>query len=363
VAVYVPKEAIGYTIATTTSRIIDYGTEFGVLVCENGRTETHVYNGKVSLESCLNPASKDDLNILTQGCAATVDASGRIREIPYKPHRIVRSMPEALKLSIPGKRLNLADVVGGGNGFGTGHFNSAIDTTTGRFEPDFYTSPWENRLIETPPTAVCRYVHVPTLDYVDGVFSPTANPVPMTVSSVGHTFTLSPGPPPVLHKACPGIGHWSSIDCLGEKRNNIKLDGRTYGSPLHPVILMQVNKGITFDLHAIRADMPEIRIERFTGLCSISPADRHARASFYVLVDGVPRFTQKDVSSSSSGIPIHVELKDTERFLTLIVVFTEMTPIKWACQWTHRAVFAEPSLELARKQEKRLYDGNQRSYP
>jgi hypothetical protein len=363
VAANVPKQAIGFTIETSTSRVVDFGTEFGLLARKDGSTETHVHNGRVGVKSSNNRIKSNDLKILNQGHAAAVDATGQIREIPYKPHQVVRSIAEAYRVSFPGIKLNLADIVGGGNGFGTGSPNSAIDAFTGKLILNFYDDSWANRLVDNQPMSVCKYVQVPTHDYVDGVFSPTANPMPITVSSAGHTFTISPLPSSKIHRTCPGIGNWSSTECPPGQRNDIILNGLNYGTSLHPVILMRVNKGITFDLNAIRADMPETRIERFTGLCGITAADRqttpNARASFYVLVDGDPRFLKKGVSSHSPGTPINIELNDTDRFLTLLVVFTEITPDK-----PHRAMFAEPSLELVTKQNtKQFSDGNQSYYP
>ncbi len=360
---HVPEEAIGFTISTSTPRIVDFGTEFGVLAHENGSAETHVYDGKVGLASRVDSASSNDAKILTRGRAAVVDASGQIHEIPYRPQQIVRSMPEASAFGIPGKRLNLADAIGGGNGFGTGQTDSAIDTSTGRLVLEFYANSWATRLAESQPMAMSHYVPVPAHDYVDGVFCPTANPKPIAVSSADHAFALSPAPSAAIHKTCPGIGDCSSIDCPPGERDDLMLDGHIYGSPLHPVILMRVNKGITFDLDAIRTDMPETRIGRFTCLCGVSSADGvttpNARACFYVLVDGVTRFVERDVSSSSPGIPIDIQLTDSERFLTLIAVFTEITPGK-----PHRAMFADPSLELERAQAKNSPSGgNQASYP
>jgi hypothetical protein len=362
VAVQVPREAIGFTITTSNSRIIDFGTEFGVLVHENGSTETHVYDGRIGVKSNTVRSSSKGVKILTQGHAAVVNAAGHIEEITYKPQKIIRSMAEALDLTFPRKRLNLADVVGGGNGFGTGLPNSAIDAFTGRFILDFYDDSWGDRLVDNQPMSFCNYVPVPTHDYVDGVFSPSANPMPITISSTGQTFTISPTPSSKTHKTCPGIGNWSSTECPPNQRNGIVLNGRTYGSSLHPVILMRVNKGITFDLDAIRADMPEVKIERFTSLCGISAADRwttpKARASFYVLVDGIPRFSKIAVSSDMSGAQIDIELSDTDRFLTLIVVFTEITPDK-----PHRGMFADPCLELKTvRAEKQQFSGVNRSY-
>ncbi len=47
--VRVPHEAIGFTVATPRTDVIDLGTEFGVDVQPDGQTEVHVTNGAVAL--------------------------------------------------------------------------------------------------------------------------------------------------------------------------------------------------------------------------------------------------------------------------------------------------------------------------
>ena len=49
VAVQVPEAAIGFTLLTPTSKLIDQGTEFGVVAEESGATEVHVFRGQVDL--------------------------------------------------------------------------------------------------------------------------------------------------------------------------------------------------------------------------------------------------------------------------------------------------------------------------
>ena len=109
--------------------------------------------------------------------------------------------------------------------------------------------------------------------------------------------------------------------------------------------MLKRNKGITFDLAAIRRALPGVRIAAFTALCGISEADRtpgnKAKASFYVLVDGVVRFTQSDLTPASGGVPIQVDLDDQDRFLTLITAFSVIGAPR------NHSVFAVPALELA----------------
>ena len=54
VAVHVPEQAIGFTLLTPTSKLIDQGTEFGVVAEESGATEVHVFRGQVDLVYSAN---------------------------------------------------------------------------------------------------------------------------------------------------------------------------------------------------------------------------------------------------------------------------------------------------------------------
>lgn len=49
VAVFVPEHAIGFTLTTPTSKLVDQGTEFGVVAEDSGATEVHVFKGQVDL--------------------------------------------------------------------------------------------------------------------------------------------------------------------------------------------------------------------------------------------------------------------------------------------------------------------------
>lgn len=49
VAVQVPEKAIGFELSTPASKLIDRGTEFGVVADESGATEVHVFRGQVDL--------------------------------------------------------------------------------------------------------------------------------------------------------------------------------------------------------------------------------------------------------------------------------------------------------------------------
>lgn len=81
----VPEVAIGFTILTPKSEVIDLGTEFGVEVSPSGQTEIHVFDGKVeALSKGKTPTSK---KLLTSGQAMKIKQQGDWEEITAQTER------------------------------------------------------------------------------------------------------------------------------------------------------------------------------------------------------------------------------------------------------------------------------------
>ncbi len=92
-AAQIPPEAVGFTLHTPSTKVIDLGTEFGAWVKENGGVEVHVFKGMVQLESTL-VSNESGRTILFGGNAASVDPAegGRPVQIPFKAERFVQQM-------------------------------------------------------------------------------------------------------------------------------------------------------------------------------------------------------------------------------------------------------------------------------
>lgn len=331
VSVAIGEDSTGFIVRTPTGTVVDYGTEFGVIVCRSGETEAIVHKGKVGIRSGSDPVRSGTSTILNTGQAGAVDSAGNVVPRAYIPSQIVREIPVHPNFGIPGRRLDLADVIGGGNGFGTGQVTSAICPATGGHV----------RPVETDRHGTHRYTSVPWNRYVDGVFVPNGTE-PQIVSSAGHTFDECPVTNNIYYLEITNIG---DADCGRQV-----LGGRVHGSPEQPCILMHANLGITFDLAEIASRNVGLRIERFRSAYGVSESatSRRCNADFWVLVDGRVRFAQTGVKVKGIAGQIDVPLAETDRFLTLIttdggdadVVGLRGTDSDWC-------VFAEPHLELA----------------
>ncbi len=191
-----------------------------------------------------------------------------------------------------GVMLNLADIVGGGNGTGNGTAGAGINMLNGgnvAAPIGFYTAPTNAFVLSANP-------------FVDGVFAPDGvvglSSSSIVVSSTGITVTS-------ISDGMSGLNNaWDHI----RNGSNFGVTHNFSG----PVIGAHANKGITFDLNAM---------ETFHGgqasSYNITAGTRFGSVDFYLFVDGVQKafavHNGTDQLSVFSGT-----LNASDRFLTLI---------------------------------------------
>lgn len=83
ICVQVPPSAQGFTVDTLSSRVVDFGTEFGLLAHPNKQNEVHVFKGKVGMRAA-QASSESPLKEIEQGQAALVDSAGELRIRPLE---------------------------------------------------------------------------------------------------------------------------------------------------------------------------------------------------------------------------------------------------------------------------------------
>jgi hypothetical protein len=334
----VPGPAVGFTVSTPYSKIIDLGTEFGVKTDPDGM-EVHVMAGKTMLISALARNTKNQCE-LQEGQAKAVTAGGQVEDIAFRENGFVRRFSPQTQFVWKGQSINLADIVGGGNGFGTGRLNTGIDYQGQITALETFTSSEGPR----------EYVPVRDAAFVDGVFIPNGL---SQVSSNGLAFEFEPTNGRYWLGVLNGAWHQIALT-VKVPRHQLRLNGKEYGTADNPAVYLSSNQGITFDLQAIR-DFTKMEIRRFTALCGLSETYRdyweimkqypyfpqEPSASFYVLVDGKARFVQQDMTPYESARAVVVEIGPEDRFLTLVT--TQGSDKTNNGDWT---LFAEPFLEL-----------------
>ncbi len=200
---------------------------------------------------------------------------------------------------LSGSGVDLADIVGGGNGYGNGRVGAGIHPLTGT-------------LLEASP-----------MGFLEGVVPNT--PVAVANPLIAAVFVPS-GPEPVpvttdgLH--LPGLAAtsqaaWDAIrNGPVNSQHATTLDGVDYASDGHTILGLHANAGITFDLTAIRASAtfvdPVFRcVVGYGGKTPTNGAD------YTVAIDGIP-VAHGRLGRDDQGVSLQIPLPADSRFLTLI---------------------------------------------
>lgn len=300
----------GFSVQTQKSKIIDMGTQFGVYTDMRGDVELHVFEGKTVLIAGLSNKTKQVLDVVAGQAKRFGESSTEVQSIRLSEQFFARDIQSQNNLVWrKEKQIDLADIVGGGNGLGSGQKGAGLNPS--------------NRPADSPGEMRDRrssnaYNKVPSNPYIDGVFVPNGAS-PQIVSSAGHLF-----------RECPLTSGYFFADILHSpaaqlKKNNsvktvsLQLGTVDYSDPETTFLCLHANSGITFDLNVLRSRL-QTPIRRFTaqaGLLDFVPA--HLKAGYaecWTLVDGQARFhTVLDAGQSED---VEIELSDTDRFLTLI---------------------------------------------
>lgn len=333
--VAVPPPAKGFRVRTRTASITDLGTEFGVVARSDGSTETHVLDGRIRIALDPHESGRRTSLVVDEGQAAAVDTAGRtIREgLAAQPDYFVRQLPSPSTHASQAKRLNLADIVGGGNGRGNSTFERGIDLGTGK-------------AFTGPATTIRRsqrseFKETPQFRGVDGVFVPNGALGPVVVSSTGLTFSECPR---TMGSYFGGPANSGTIfDLPSQQTHTARLNGVRFGNSKHPALNLHPNAGITFDLDQIRRDNADSPIERFTAVCGIPkdlPQSQFSAADVWVLLDGAVRLHLRYPKEQSIVEQIDVPIPAQSRFLTLVATCSGRADYSWV-------FFGDPFLEPA----------------
>jgi hypothetical protein len=321
-----------FAVRTPTAIVTDLGTEFGVEVDASGATRSEVFRGsvKVRVLSARNETGEIE-RVLHENEATRIgdDSQRTILVVPVpRASGFVREMP---KQTI--KTLDLADVVAGGDGF-SGKRGRGIDPTTGlasNLQPEDVNAQGDY-----------KYHRVEGVPYVDGIFIPDGSKGPVQIDSAGHTFP-----------DCPKTDNcsWAYVWAGGKlppaigSRMSATLAGVDYSSPGHALLVIHANKGITFDLDAIRRRNPRSEVLRFRATAgnveTESERGTGVSADIWVLVDGEVRFKRREFNRYNGAVAVVVPVHDSDRFLTLAVTDAGNS---YMCD---QILFGDPKLELA----------------
>ncbi|MES2983062.1 MAG: FecR family protein [Verrucomicrobiota bacterium] len=97
----VPPKAVGFTIETPKLKIVDLGTEFGVIATLKGMPEVHVIKGAVEIGPRKGKSEGRKI-VLKTGQARKLDASGKLQVIPADSKRFSSLVLRPLSIRNPG---------------------------------------------------------------------------------------------------------------------------------------------------------------------------------------------------------------------------------------------------------------------
>jgi hypothetical protein len=303
----VPQKAIGFTVNTHTAKVIDLGTEFGVQADLSGDTILQVMKGKTILVAGKKTSIQVDKGTARKVTGSTLD----IAPAQYDDRLFVRYINSTTRFLWHGEtELNLADIVGGGNGLGKVHSLIGLDPGTGQ-----YTSSIDQRARSSKNF----YNPVPDSNFIDGVFVPDGGQDgEIVISSLNDRFP------------CPDTGGYYTHDIAvftGDIEKQLSairpavFCGQNYTN--NQILMIHSNAGLTFDLQAIRQSLPTLGITHFKAFGGFSEAlsvkTDFPDVDFWVLVDGQIRYEKKAITLKNNHVDFNIELNPHDRFLTLIV--------------------------------------------
>ncbi len=307
----VPQEAIGFSVNTQTAKIIDLGTEFGVQADIYGDTFLHVVRGRTTLIAGTG-SNKISMEVIKGSARKVSGATSTVSNIPLNHHLFARTINSANRFVWRGEvvRFNLADVVGGGNGLGTGQIGKGISLTDGSCVSDFN---WADRQGNRD------YWPVDASPFVDGVIVPDSDDGILQVSSKGHMFRECPDTNGLYFDE---IRNGGLIRMTDSKSSFPMLFNQVeYGTVQRPLLFMHSNACITFDLDAIRSVMPGFDVTAFRSRCVLiekSDRVRTEKSDVFVLVNGETKFKQVGFDQNGVALDIDIPLTASDHFLTLV---------------------------------------------
>lgn len=336
-----PESGPSFTLHTFVADLTSRDAELGVEVEVDNSLKTQVFSGDVGMKFKRAAQSASDVQ-LGAGEGLQINALSGSVEPLSQPNglQFVRFLPQHNLL------INLADVVAGGSGLADGPhhaYHSGISLLDGR--------PVET--YDAPAQSDGKYHRAQGSGFIDGVFIPDGKQGPVQIDSIGRAYSGFPPTAanawgaaimarrPKEEKSLPLItleiygNHSGYVNWLHIAGNSEELspDG-------HGLIGMHSNSGLTFDLHAIRAQHPNKRVVRFRALVGNLESKSGAYpADAWVIVDGELRYSRRGFSREDGHETIDLPLNDRDRFLVLAVTDAGDTAFDWVA-------FGDPVVEM-----------------
>ena len=289
-----------FVVRTPTATVTDLGTEFGVEVDDRG-TRSRVFRGQVEVVCRAGSGAKRLPILLKENQSLEIDLAGGVATWHAAENRpFVRSLPR----TIVHRSVSLADLVGGGDGFGS-RVNWGISPSDAVPVPGLP----EGQIVSNG-----KYQKYNVMPQIDGVFIPNGRNGPEQLDSAGHSFQF----PPTSGTTCIAVCSKSMEPCrlppdMSKRHPRLVVT--------HPAILVHANSGITFDLASIRASVHGLNLSRFQSVVidmQTTPFNPPRLCDVWVFVDGQLRLSRTRFCVQQGPVEVDIPLKASDQFLTLV---------------------------------------------
>ena len=309
---HVPSSGVGFTVDTANIRFIDLGTDFGVYADSDELAELHVLKGEVQYCSHFPDAQNSSKTIKENNAKRFVTKTKEVQSIPVAEDYFVCKINSNTGVIWRGqKEVDLADIVGGGNGFGNGRLNTIIEANTGLMK---LSSRKEHKLIERRGDG--KFHHASGVRYIDGIFVPNGS---VQISSDGYVFNDFPDTTGLY--SCDLL-----YGSLNSPEQPLMLDGIEYGTEHNHSIFMHANLGVTFDISKIRNDLDTAIIKEFrtnVGISDNAIEPDGAAVDIWVMVDGVLAFKKNNMKIGQIE-NISIPISSNSHYLTIAVTDSKL---------------------------------------
>ena len=309
---HVPSSGVGFTVDTANIRFIDLGTDFCVYSEDNESAELHVLKGEVQYCTHFPDAQNSSKTIKENNARRFVAKTKDVQVIPVADDYFVRKIDSKADIIWRGQKVvDLADIAGGGNGFGTGRLNTVIEAKSGLMR---IASRKELKLSERKGDG--NYHQAKEIRYVDGIFVPDG---PIQISSDGYVCTDFPDTSGLY--SCDLLYGSLSLPDMP-----LVLGGIEYGTEQNHSLFMHSNLGVTFDLSKIRTDLNNAKIKEFqtrVGISDNANVIEGEDVDIWIIVDGKIAYQKSDVKRGQIE-NVSVMIPDYARFLTIAVTDSKL---------------------------------------
>ncbi len=301
---YVPPRAVGFILRAEGVQVVDRGTAFGIGQDVGGIAELHVFAGAV--EAATRIDGIETVRRLHADEAVRIDPrGGSWMTVPCDPSRFIHGLRPR------GLTLDLADLVAGGDGFGTAAADG-IDPLSG----ELFTGPATGILRETQP--VYRRSRNPC---IDGVFIPDGSRGDTVIDSSGRRFRF-PNTAGAGYDIIRRGGTYDTPQHGGRPQQpGIPpiFGGIDYRAPGHNALGMHASVGMSVDLQDVAYRHPGLRVDRFSAMAAnVGRKGSTGRADIWVLLDGELMAYYQGVTPDTAPIALDLRIAADQRFLTLV---------------------------------------------